>query len=274
MKGRGDFSAEDYSGSNMHFGIREHAMSAIGNGMALHGGLSPFVATFFVFSDYMKHGMRLSSLMKLPLVYVLTHDSIGVGEDGPTHQPIEQLAMIRSIPGFTMFRPADARETAAAWVYSLTANGPTALALTRQNLPNYDGSGKAALKGAYILKEASKKVPDILLLASGSEVELIYKAAETLEAQGIAARVVSMPSWELFEKQPESYREQVLPKAVRARLAVEAASPFGWHRYIGLDGDILCMEGFGASGPADQVFKLFGFTVENVVAKALKLLGK
>lgn len=274
IKDGGDFSAENYLGRNMHFGVREHAMAAIGNGMALHGGLRPFVATFFVFSDYLKHGMRLSALMKLPLVYVLTHDSIGVGEDGPTHQPVEQLAMIRSIPGFTMFRPADARETAAAWVYALTADGPTALALTRQNLPLYEGTGKSALKGAYILKEASKKQPDILLLASGSEVELIYKAAEVLESKGIAARVVSMPSWELFEKQPASYKEQVLPKAVRARLAVEAACPFGWHKYVGLDGDTLCMEGYGASGPANQVFEKFGFNVENVVAKALKLLGK
>jgi transketolase len=249
-------------------------MAAIGNGMALHGGLRPYVATFFVFSDYLKHGMRLSALMKLPLVYVLTHDSIGVGEDGPTHQPIEQLASIRSIPDFTIFRPADARETAAAWFYGLTANGPTALALTRQNLPLYEGTGKAALKGAYILKEASKKTPDILLLASGSEVELIYKAADVLEAQGIAARVVSMPSWELFNRQPDSYKEQVLPKAVRARLAVEAGNDFGWHRYIGLDGDILCMEGYGASGPAAQVFEKFGFNVENVVKKALKVLGR
>ncbi len=274
MKGRGDFSAENYAGCNMHFGVREHAMAAIGNGMALHGGLRAYVATFFVFSDYMKHSMRLSSIMKLPLVYVLTHDSIGVGEDGPTHQPIEQLASLRSIPDFTMFRPADARETAAAWVYGLTANGPTALALTRQNLPLYDGTGKAALKGAYILKEASKPTPDILLLASGSEVELIYKAADVLESQGIAARVVSMPSWELFNRQSDEYKEQVLPKAVRARVAVEAGNDFGWHRYIGLDGDILCMEGFGASGPANQVFLKFGFTVENVVAKALKVLGK
>jgi transketolase len=274
MKGRGDFSAENYGGCNMHFGVREHAMAAIGNGMALHGGLRPYVATFFVFSDYMKHGMRLSALMKLPLVYVLTHDSIGVGEDGPTHQPVEQLASIRSIPDFTLFRPADARETAAAWIYGLTANGPTALALTRQNLPLYDGTGKSALKGAYILKEASKRLPDILLLASGSEVELIYKAAGILEAQGIAARVVSMPSWEVFNRQPDCYKEQVLPKAVRARLAVEAGYGFGWHRYTGLDGDIICMQGYGVSGPAGQVFEKFGFTVENVVAKALKLLGK
>jgi transketolase len=274
MKGKGDFSAENYSGCNMHFGVREHAMAAIGNGIALHGGLHAYVATFFVFSDYLKHSMRLSAIMKLPLVYVLTHDSIGVGEDGPTHQPIEQLASIRSIPDFTLFRPADARETAAAWYYGITANGPTAMALTRQNLPLYEGSGKAALQGAYILKEASKPVPDILLLASGSEVELIYKAADILEAQGIAARVVSMPSWELFNRQCDCYKEKVLPKAVRARLAVEAGNDFGWHRYIGLDGDILCMEGYGASGPADQVFKKFGFTVENVVEKALKLLGK
>ena len=274
LKGKGDFSAEDRSGANMHFGVREHAMAAIANGMALHGGLRPYVATFLIFSDYLKHTMRLSSLMNLPVVYVLTHDSIGVGEDGPTHQPVEQLASIRSIPGFTLFRPADSRETAAAWVYGLSANGPTALALTRQNLPLYEGTGKAALKGAYVLKEASKPTPDILLLASGSEVELIYKAAAVLEEQGIAARVVSMPSWEVFNRQSAEYRESVLPSSVRTRLAVEAANDFGWHRYIGLDGDILCMQGFGASGPANQVFEHFGFNVDNVVAKAKKLLNK
>ena len=274
MKGRGDFSAEDRAGANLHFGVREHAMAAIGNGMVLHGGLHVYVATFFVFSDYMKHAMRLSAIMGLPLVYVLTHDSIGVGEDGPTHQPIEQLASLRSIPGFTVYRPADARETAAAWVYAIEANGPTALVLTRQNLPLYEGSGKAALKGAYVLREAGKPVPDILLLASGSEVELMVKAAEALEAEGFAARVVSMPSWEVFERQSDDYKESVLPRAVRTRLAAEAGNDFGWHRYIGLDGDILCMQGYGASGPADQVFKKFGFTLESVLARAHKLLGR
>ncbi len=274
MKGRGDFSAENRAGANLHFGVREHAMAAIGNGMVLHGGLRVYVATFFVFSDYMKHSIRLSALMGLPLTYVLTHDSIGVGEDGPTHQPIEQLASLRSIPGMTVYRPADARETAAAWVYAMEGHGPTALVLTRQNLPNYEGSGKAALQGAYVLREASKPTPDILLLASGSEVELMMKAAEVLEGEGVAARVVSMPSWEVFERQSAEYKESVLPRAVRARVAAEAGNDFGWHRYIGLDGDILCMEGFGASGPAGQVFLKFGFTVDNVVAKARRVLGR
>ncbi len=274
MKGRGDFSAENRAGANLHFGVREHAMAAIGNGMVLHGGLRAYVATFFVFSDYMKHSIRLSALMGVPLTYVLTHDSIGVGEDGPTHQPIEQLASLRSIPGMTVYRPADARETAAAWVYAMEGHGPTALVLTRQNLPNYEGSGKAALKGAYVLREASKATPDILLLASGSEVELMMKAAEVLEGEGVAARVVSMPSWEVFERQSAEYKESVLPRAVRARVAAEAGNDFGWHRYIGLDGDILCMEGYGASGPAGQVFLKFGFTVDNVVAKARRVLGR
>ena len=225
MNDGGDFSAEDRSGRNLHFGVREHAMAAIANGMYAHGGLKVFCATFFVFSDYMKGAMRLSALMKLPVTYVLTHDSIGVGEDGPTHQPIEQLAALRSMPNMTVFRPADSKETAAAWYYAIT-NGetPTSLVLTRQNLPSYKESGKEALKGGYILKDSKKEVPDVLLMASGSEVELIYKAADELSDKGIDARVISIPSFELFDAQDEAYKESVMPNKVRARVAVEALS--------------------------------------------------
>ncbi|HHY82725.1 MAG TPA: transketolase [Clostridiales bacterium] len=275
MKGREDFSADNYSGSNLHFGIREHAMAAIANGMTVHGGLKVYVATFFVFSDYMKAAMRLSAIMNLPVLYILTHDSIGVGEDGPTHQPIEHMASLRSIPNFTVIRPADSRETAAAYISALTrTNGPTALVLTRQNLPLLEGTGPNALKGAYILADSEKDTPDIILMASGSEVQLIVEAQKQLKEQGIDARVVSMPSWEIFEEQPEEYKEKVLPKNVRARLAVEAGSSFGWHKYVGLDGDMVSIDHFGASAPAEVLFREFGFTVENVVSKALKVLGK
>lgn len=273
MNGRGDFSAENRAGSNMHFGVREHAMAAIANGMYAHGGLKVFCATFFVFSDYMKGAMRLSSLMKLPITYVLTHDSIGVGEDGPTHQPIEQLAALRSMPNMTVFRPADSKETAAGWYYALT-NGstPTSLVLTRQNLSSYKESGKEALKGAYTIKDSKKEIPDMLLMASGSEVELVYKAADELLAKGIDARVISIPSFELFDEQDEEYKEKVMPNSVRKRLAVEALSSFGWHKYIGLDGDIISLDTFGASGRADKLFEQYGFTVENVVNKAIELM--
>lgn len=275
MNSRGDFSAEDRSGSNMHFGVREHAMAAITNGMQAHGGLQAYCSTFFVFSDYMKGAMRLSALMNLPVTYVLTHDSIGVGEDGPTHEPIEQLAALRSMPNMTVFRPADSKETAAAWYYAVT-NGstPTSLVLTRQNLPLYDESGKEALKGGYILKDSKKETPDIILMASGSEVELIYKAADKLEAEGVSARVVSMPSFELFDAQDEAYKESVMPKSVRARVAIEALSSFGWHKYTGLDGAVISLDTFGASGPADKLFEQFGFTVENVVNTSLKVAGR
>ncbi|AGF58425.1 transketolase [Clostridium saccharoperbutylacetonicum] len=272
MNDRGDFSAEDRSGSNLHFGVREHAMAAIANGMYAHGGLKVFCATFFVFSDYMKGAMRLSSLMKLPVTYVLTHDSIGVGEDGPTHEPIEHLAALRSMPNMTVFRPADSKETAAAWYYAVT-NGttPTSLVLTRQKLPLYEGCPKRALKGGYILKDSKKETPDVLLMASGSEVELIFKAADELATKGIDARVISMPSFELFDAQDEAYKESVMPKAVRARLAVEALTSFGWHKYVGLDGDVISLDTFGASGKAEVLFEQFGFTVENVVERAVKL---
>lgn len=275
MKDKGDFSKEDRSGANLHFGVREHAMAAIGNGIALHGGLKTFVSTFFVFSDYMKASMRLSAIMGLPVTYVLTHDSIGVGEDGPTHEPIEQLAALRSIPNMTVYRPADSKETAAAWYHAIThEEGPTALVLTRQNLPLYDETGKEALKGAYILKDSEKTTPDVILMATGSEVELIYEASKVLKEKGIDARVVSMPSLEVFEAQGEEYKEKILPMNIRKRVAVEAASSFGWHKYVGLDGEIISIDTFGASAPAEILFREFGFTVENVVEKVEKLMSK
>jgi transketolase len=274
MAGKGDFSAEDRSGQNLHFGVREHAMAAIVNGMYAHGGVKVFCSTFFVFSDYMKGAMRLSSLMNLPIAYVLTHDSIGVGEDGPTHQPIEHLAALRSMPNMAVFRPADSKETAAAWYYAVT-NGitPTSLVLTRQKLPLYDGCAKRALKGGYVLKDSKKETPDVLLMASGSEVELIFKAADELSAKGIDARVISMPSFELFDAQDAAYKESVMPNSVRARVAVEALTSFGWHKYVGLDGDVISLDTFGASGNAETLFKQFGFTVENVVDKAVKVVN-
>jgi transketolase len=266
MKDAGDFSKDNYAGTNLHFGVREQAMAAIGNGLALHGGLKAFVATFFVFSDYVKPMARLSALMKLPLTYVFTHDSIGVGEDGPTHEPVEQLAAFRSLPDFTVFRPCDRTETAAAWMYAVENEcGPTGLVLTRQNLPQIEGSSKDALKGGYVIAESEKAVPDAIIIASGSEVSLAINAKEELKKSGIDVRVVSMPSMELFDKQSAEYKESVLPNAVRKRVAVEALSDFGWYKYVGLDGRVIAMEGFGASGPAATLFEHFGFTVDNVV---------
>lgn len=274
MKDKGDFGKDSYEGSNIHFGVREHAMAGIVNGMTLHGGLRAFGSTFFIFSDYMKPSMRLSALMGIPSIYVLTHDSIGVGEDGPTHQPIEQLAMLRATPNFTTFRPADGRETAAAWVTALTKkDGPTALVLTRQNLPLLDGTGRDALKGAYILKKEENEL-DIILMASGSEVHLIYNVAKKLEKKGIGARVISMPSWEIFEKQDEDYKSSILPKTVDKRIAVEAASELGWYKYAGLNGKVIAMNSFGASGPGEAVFKRFNFTEEHIMEETLKLLNK
>lgn len=274
IKSAGDFSRADYSGRNVHFGVREHAMGAIANGLALHGGITPYVATFFVFADYMKPAIRMSSLMRLPVVYVFTHDSIGVGEDGPTHQPIDQMAMLRSIPGVVNFRPADARETAAAWSYAVQSKDhPVTLALTRQNLNPIPGTGKDAFKGAYVLKDFKEDF-DVILIATGSEVALAYKAAEELLKKDIGARVVSMPSMDLFEMQSEAYKEEVLPKSVRARVGIEAYNDLGWGRYIGLDGRMIAMEGFGASAPADKLFEHFGFTVENVVQTVQGLLEK
>ena len=266
MSDMGDFSKDNYAGRNMHFGVRELAMTAIGNGMMLHGGLHAFVSTFFVFSDYVKPRARLSAIMGVPLTFVLTHDSIGVGEDGPTHEPIEQLAMLRSLPNFTVYRPCDATETAAAWAYAVTSKKtPTALVLTRQNLPQMAGSSKEALKGAYVIADSTKNVPDAILIASGSEVSLAVDAKAELIKDGIDVRVVSMPSMDVFEQQSDEYKESVLPKNVRKRVAIEALSDFGWGRYVGLDGAYVTMHSFGASAPAATLFKEFGFTVENVV---------
>ena len=266
----GDFTPENYAGRNMHFGIREHAMAAIANGMQLHGGLRSYCSTFFIFSDYCKHAMRLSALMNIPVVYILTHDSIGVGEDGPTHEPVEQLIALRSIPNMKVYRPA---ETAAAWISALTGTAPTALVLTRQNLPQYENSGLSALKGGYVLEDCAG-TPDVLLIASGSEVEQCVGAKAKLTEEGIKARVISMPCFEEFEKQTEAYKESVIPSAVKARVCVEAGSPYSWYKYAGDKGEIIGMSTFGASGPAPQLFKLFGFTVENVVEKAKKSLAK
>lgn len=270
MDGMGDFSKDDYSGRNLHFGVRELAMAGIGNGMALHGGLKPYVSTFFVFSDYTKPMARLSSLMEVPLTYVFTHDSIGVGEDGPTHEPIEQAAMLRAMPNFTVYRPADATECIAAWYYAITSTKtPTALVLTRQNLPQLKGSSKEALKGAYIISDSKKDVPDAIIIATGSEVQLGFGAQEELLKEGIDVRVVSMPSMDVFREQSDEYKESVLPDKVRARVAVEALIGYGWGDYVGLDGAIVTMNSFGASAPGNILFEKFGFTVDNVV-KAVK----
>lgn len=274
MKDAGDFSKTNYAGRNLHFGVRELSMSAIANGIALHGGLHTFVATFFVFSDYMKPMMRLAAIMGLPVTYVLTHDSIGVGEDGPTHEPIEQLAMLRAMPNINVFRPADATETAAAWYSAVTSkNTPTALALTRQNLPQLAGSSKDALKGGYVISDAKGNM-DGILMASGSEVSLAIEAQEELAKENINVRVVSMPCMDIFEQQSEEYKESVLPKNIRARVAIEAAKNFGWGSYVGLDGATVTMKGFGESAPAGLLFKKFGFTKENVVQTFKSIIKK
>ena len=272
LKGISDFSKDNYGGRNMHFGVREQAMTSIVNGMYLHGGIRPYEGTFFVFSDYTKPMARLSALMKLPIIYVFTHDSIGVGEDGPTHEPIEQLAAFRSMPNFTVYRPCDRAETAAAWMYAYESKEtPTGLVLTRQNLPQLPGTGKGALKGGYIIDDSSKEVPDAIIIASGSEVHLAVEAKAKLLADGIDARVVSMPSMDVFEAQSDEYKESVLPKSVRKRVAVEALSDFGWYRYVGLDGKVISMHGFGASAPYSFLFDHFGFT-SDAVAEAVKSL--
>lgn len=267
LKDEGDLCSQNYSGRNIHFGVREQAMAAVANGMALYGGLKTYVATFFVFSDYLKPMARLSSLMELPVTYVFTHDSIGVGEDGPTHQPVEQLAMLRSMPNFITYRPADATETAAGWYIALTSKKtPVGLVLTRQNISKCRSSNKdAALKGGYIIEKETKNMPDGIIIATGSEVELAIKAREELLKDNIDVRVVSMPSVELFDMQSEEYKQSVLPDNVRKRLVVEALSSFGWGKYAGLDGKTITMDTFGASAPAKVLFEKFGFTVENIV---------
>ncbi|GEN45009.1 transketolase [Alkalibacillus haloalkaliphilus] len=277
LKGEDDFKPTDYSGRNIWFGVREFAMASALNGMALHGGLKVFGGTFFVFSDYLRPALRLSALMGTPVTYVLTHDSVAVGEDGPTHEPIEQLPSLRAMPHLDLIRPADANETKAAWELAVTSTDhPTALVLTRQGLPVLPSTDDIAYEGvkqgAYVLKQAEKEQPDVILLATGSEVQLVYKASDKLKEEGIDAQVVSMPSWYRFEQQSDAYKEAVLPSAVKTRLAVEMASPFGWERYVGLEGDVLGIETFGASAPGDEVIENYGFTVENVVARAKALL--
>ena len=267
MNGEADFSKDDYAGRNLHFGVREFAMTAIVNGINLHGSLLAYGATFFVFSDYTKPMLRLASLMKIPTIMVFTHDSIGVGEDGPTHEPVEQYAMLRSLPNYHLFRPADATETAAGWYLAVTnKTTPTGLVLTRQNLPQLAGSSKEALKGGYVIEDSTKAQPDAIIIATGSEVSLAIDAKAELAKENIDVRVVSMPCTSLFEEQSDEYKNSVLPKSVRARVAVEAGTDFGWDKYVGLDGALVTMHGFGASAPAAQLFKKFGFTVENVVA--------
>ncbi len=268
IKGAGYFSPENREGRNIHFGIREHAMAAICNGIQLHGGLRIVCSTFFSFSDYMKGGIRMSALMNIPVIYVMTHDSIGVGEDGPTHQPVEQLIALRSIPNLKVFRPCDGRETAAAYVEAFTQNSPTVLVLSRQNLGQYEGTGLKALMGGYVLSDAPK--PNVILIGTGSEIDLCMGAKELLAKEGIRARVVSMPCMEEFERQTPEYRESVLPRSVRARVCVEAASHFAWYKYSGDCGEVIAMKTFGVSAPAKVLFDYFGFTKENVV-KAAKL---
>jgi transketolase len=274
LKGKGFFGAENRSGANIHFGIREFAMAAVCNGIQLYGGFHAFCATFLVFTDYLKPALRLSAIMHQPVVYVMTHDSIGVGEDGPTHQPVEHLAALRATPGTLVFRPADAKETAYSYIMAFEADKPSVLALTRQNLPQYAETGEGAYKGGYILKDAKNGKPDVILMASGSEVELLYKAAELLEAEGVGCRLVSMPCLDLFDDQDAAYKESVLPGSVRARVAVEAASAYSWDRYVGLDGETVCLDHFGASAPAGILFKEFGFTPENVANAAKKSIRK
>ena len=269
LKGFEFFGRETPQGKNIHFGVREFAMAAICNGISLYGGLLPFCATFLVFSDYLKPAVRLSALMKQRVLYIMTHDSIGVGEDGPTHEPIEQMAMLRAMPNFHVFRPCDETETECAWYSALTSKKtPTALVLTRQNLTPMEGSSKEALKGGYVIDDC-EGTPDLILIASGSEVELAVNAKKLLSDRKV--RVVSMPCMDLFEEQSAEYQESVLPKSVRKRVAVEALSDFGWGRYVGLDGACVTMTGFGASGPANQLFEHFGFTADHVAEVARSL---
>jgi transketolase len=273
-----DSGGWSYAGRNLHFGVREHAMGAIVNGLAAHGGFIPYGSTFLIFSDYMRPSIRLAALMGLHVVHVFTHDSIAVGEDGPTHQPVEQLANLRAIPNLVVIRPGDANETAVAWRVALEMRErPVMLVLTRQDLPTLDRSRYAAAnglrRGAYVLSDAPNGKPELILLASGSEVSLIVAAAERLQQQGIAVRCVSVPSWELFEALPQAERDAVLPPAVGARLAVELGVPQGWSRYIGARGDMLGVERFGASAPAAVLLREYGFTVDNVCARAKALLA-
>jgi len=277
IKGTGDFSSESYEGRNIWFGVREFAMGAALNGMTLHGGLKVYGGTFFVFSDYLRPAIRLAALMKLPVTYVFTHDSIAVGEDGPTHEPIEQLAALRAMPNLSVIRPADGNETAAAWKLAIeSTDKPTALVLTRQNLPTLKGTSGTAYegvkKGGYVVSPASNEKADVLLIAAGSEVSLAIEAQKVLNNEGIFASVVSMPSWDRFEAQTKDYKDSVIPKDVKKRLAIEMGASLGWHRYAGDGGEVLAIDQFGASAPGEKVMEEYGFTVDNVVARVKALL--
>ncbi len=279
IKDEGDFQAGHFGQRNLRFGVREHGMGGILNGMALHGGLIPYGGTFLIFSDYMRPAIRLAALMDLKVIYVFTHDSIGLGEDGPTHQPVEQLAALRAIPNLTVIRPCDAAETAEAWRFGLShKSGPVALVLTRQGVPVLDRSVFAPAdglqRGAYILADSPKGKPDLLLVASGSEVHIAIEAAAKLAQKGISSRLVSMPSWELFDKQPDSYQRDVLSREIKPRIAIEAGRTQGWWRYVGEKGDVVGLDHFGASAPYKVLYEKFGITVDRVVEKALKLLGR
>lgn len=268
IKGEAVYAVESYAGRNIYFGVREHAMGAAANGLALHGGVKPFVSTFFVFNDYLRPSIRLAALQKLPVTYVFTHDSIAVGEDGPTHEPIEQLAALRAIPGLTVIRPSDANETASAWAYALQqTDGPVVLVLSRQNLPVFNET-KANIenlsKGAYVLTETNEN-PDVILIATGSEVSLAASAKAKLEEDQVSVRIVAMPSWELFDRQSNEYKESVLPSSITKRVSLEMGVSLGWERYVGQEGKVLAIETFGASGTGAEVMNLFGFTTENVV---------
>jgi transketolase len=278
IDGGGDLEPGTLGGRNLHFGVREHAMGSLMNGMALHGGVRPYGGTFLIFSDYMRPPIRLAALMEQPTIYVFTHDSVGLGEDGPTHQPIEQLASLRAIPGLVDLRPGDANETAEAWRFVMEyTEGPVFLSLTRQALPILDRGTLAPAaglrRGAYVLADAEGGAPEAILIATGSELALALEAREALKAEGVAARVVSMPSWALFARQPKSYRDEVLPPEVKARVAIEAGSPMGWGSWVG-EGEVVAISHFGASAPAKEIFKQLGFTPENVAARALRLLGR
>jgi transketolase len=277
ISGAPDFQKASYHGRNIRFGVREHAMAAVLSGMALHGGIRPYGGTFLVFADYMRPAIRLAALMQLPVIYVFTHDSIAVGEDGPTHQPVEHLASLRVIPGLTVIRPADANETAAAWQQALAAEGPVALILSRQKLPVLDRGvyppAAGLSRGGYVLVDGGQ-APDVILIATGAEVHITLEAQKKLAELGVAARVVNLPSWELFERQDTDYRESVLPPAVAARVAVEAGVPMGWERYAGCDGEVIGMTSFGASAPGATVLQKFGFSAENIVQRTLALLKR
>jgi len=279
LDGSLDFQADQYQGRNFHFGVREHGMGAVINGMAIHGGVIPYGATFLVFSDYMRGAIRISALSHYPSIWVFTHDSIGVGEDGPTHQPVEHLAALRAIPNLVVLRPGDANEVAQAWAYAIRhREGPTVLALSRQSMPVLDRSlyspAEGLKQGAYVLADIGDHEPDLILMASGSEVDLIIKAGERLAAEGKNVRLISFPSWELFRKQEKSYQELVLIPKIKARLAIEAGVAQGWREWVGDKGKILAIDGFGASAPAGRIYEEFGLSVDEVIKKSEELLRK